>query len=299
MRRALVGPALVGILLATSARGADDGVKLSGMGEFIATYLHPDAIGDNAAGPIIQSDEAKNIWTLGGAGALDAAHGVWHLQADFSGEATANHRSKDDTYLGSFGGGLHAGWRDPELGSLGAFGGAGNLRINDDSGLDRKTVAWGIGLEGQLYLDPVTLYLQSGYLDRQTASNGGDKNVLKNAGFVRLVGRFFCGDDFKLEGEASYAQGKMDPDEDNVLIPGWGVEIEYRLPGTPISGFAGYTGAYYFQDDDTDKLFEHRGVFGVRVYIGQPSLRANDRRGASLDLPRYLQWSGITAGVLE
>lgn len=295
MRRALVGPALVGALLATPAWCVDDGVKLSGKGEFIASYVHFDEKDQG----VIQPEEASNLWTVGGGGALDAALGVWHLQADFSGEGTVHNRSADDTYLGSFGGGLHAGWRNPELGSAGVFGAVGNLGINDQVGTNRQTVAWGIGLEGQLYLDSATLYLQSGYLDRETVKQGGDPNALKNAGFVRLVGRYFCGDDFRIQAEASYAQGKMDPDGDNVLIPGWGAEIEYRIPHTPIAGFLGYTGAYYFQDDDTDKLLETRVGFGVRVYLGQPSLKANDRRGVSLDLPRYLQWNGVTAGPLE
>jgi hypothetical protein len=297
VRRALVGPALVGILLATPARGAADGVELSGKAELIATYVHLDDIHQNA--PVIQPKEAENLWTLGGGGALDAAHGAWHLQADFSGEGTVHNRSEDDTYQGSFGGGLHAGWRDPELGSLGAFGAAGNVGINDLDGSDRKTIAWGVGLEGQLYLDATTLYLQAGYLDREPVSSGGDVNALKNAGFGRLVGRYFCGDDLGFEAEASYAQGKMDPDGDNVLIAGWGADVEYRLGSTPVAGFLGYTGAYYFQDDDSDKMLEHRIGFGVRVYFGQPSLKANDRHGVSLDLPRYLQWNGVIAGPLE
>jgi hypothetical protein len=46
-------------------------------------------------------------------------------------------------------------------------------------------------------------------------------------------------------------------------------------------------------------LYEHRIGFGVRVYFGQESLRANDRHGASLDLPRYLEWNGQIAGALE
>jgi hypothetical protein len=297
VRLALAGPVLVGALLATPAVGADEGVKLSGKAEFIASYLHLDDKAGEAA--VIQPGEASNLWTVGGGGALDAGLGVWHLQTDFSGEGTVHNRSSDDTYLGSFGGGLHAGWRDPELGSLGAFGAVGNLRINDLDGKDPKTVAWGIGLEGQLYFDSTTVYLQTGYLDREPVSSGGDKDALKNAGFLRGVGRYFCGENLEFQAEASYAQGKMDPDGDNVLIAGWGAEVEYRLADTPIAGFVGYTGAYYFQDDDSDKLFENRIGFGVRVYFGQPSLKANDRHGASLELPRTLQWNGVIAGPLE
>jgi hypothetical protein len=46
-------------------------------------------------------------------------------------------------------------------------------------------------------------------------------------------------------------------------------------------------------------MLENRIGFGLRAYFGQPSLKANDRRGASLDLPRYLQWNGVIAGPLE
>lgn len=294
MRRALLAPALVGALLAAPARAADDGLKLSGEGEFIASYLH---LGDKQ--DVIQADEANDIWTLGAGATLDGALGSWHLQTDFSGEGNLNSRSASDTYLGSFGGGLHAGWRDPELGSLGAFGTVGNVRIHANGERDPRTLLWGVGLEGQLFFDPATLYVQTGYLDREAVEDGGDKAGMKNTGFVRLLGRYFIGDDFKIQAEGSYAQGRMDPDSDNLFIGGWGAELEYRLANLPVSGFLKYSGAYFFQDDDVDKMWENRIGFGVRVYFGQPSLKANDRHGASLDLPRYLQWDGLAAGTLE
>lgn len=275
--------------------GGTEGVALSARGEFLATYLHLDDRGDR----VIQGGEASNLWTLGGGGWLDAAWRALHLQLDFSGEGTVNHTSADDTYLGSLGGGLHAGWRDPELGSLGLFGAVGNVWINDEDGRDPETIAWGVGLEGQVFFDATTLYLQSGYLDRESVSSGGDIDALKNAGFVRGVARYFWGDALELEAEASFAAGKMDPDEDDVVIVGWGAELEYRLRDTPVAGFVSYTGAYYNQDDDKDELFEHRIGFGVRIYFGRGSLLANDRHGASLDLPRYLEWNGQIAGALE
>jgi len=293
----LMGLAGAGVLLACPAlgMGGADGVALSARGEFRATYLHLDDRGER----VIQGGEASNLWTLGGGGWLDASWRALHLQLDFSGEGSVDHRSADDTYLGSFGGGLHAGWRNPDLGSLGLFGAVGNVKINDRDGSDPETVVWGVGLEGQAFFDATTLYLQSGYLDRQSLSSGGDVGALNNAGFVRAVGRYFWREDLELEAEASFAAGTMDPDRDDVLIVGWRAEVEYRLRDTPIAGFVGYTGAYYNQSDDDDELFEHRIGFGVRAYFGQPSLEANDRRGASLDLPRYLEWNGQTAGALE
>jgi hypothetical protein len=292
-----IGFAGAGVLLASTAMGAAaaDSVALNARGELVATYLGLDDRGDR----VIQGGEASSYWTLGGGGWLDAAWRSLHLQLDFSGEGNLDERSANDTYLGSFGGGLHAGWRKPELGSLGLFGAVGNLKINDEDARNPETIAWGVGLEGQVFFDATTLYLQSGYLDRESVSSGGDIDALKNAGFVRGVGRYFWRDALELEAEASFAAGTMDPDQDDVVIVGWGAEVEYRLRDTPFAAFVGYTGAYYNQDDDDDELFEHRVGFGVRIYFGQASLRANDRQGASLDLPRYLEWNGQIAGALE
>ena len=295
MIRALIGSALAGVLIASPAMGGDEYVELSGKGEFRATYLHMDDRGKR----VIQVGEASNFWTLGGGGALDVVWRALNLQADFSAEGNLDETSANDTYMHSYVGGLHLGWRNPELGSFGAFGSVGHVRINSVDEHDPDTIVWGLGLEGQAFFDPFTLYLQAGYLDREPLSRGGDVDALKNAGFGRALGRYFFGDDLKLEAEASYTRCKMDPDEDNVWILGWGAELEYRLRGTPVSGFLRYTGARYDQDDDWDVLYEHRIGFGVRVYFGQESLRANDRHGASLDLPRYPEWNGQIAGALE
>jgi len=290
-----IGFAVAGALIACPAMGANDGVELAGKGEFLATYLNLDDRGKE----VIQDGEASDYWLLGGGAALGISWRALNLQADFSAEGTLDERSADDTYKHSYGGGLHVGWRDPERGSFGAFGSAGKVEINNAGDNDPDTVVWGVGLEGQAFFDPFTLYLQAGYLDRESVSSGGDIDALNNAGFGRVVGRTFCGDNFEFESEISYTQGKMDPDEDNVWILGWRAEFEYRLGDTPVSGFVGYTGARYDQDDDWDVLYEHRIGFGVRAYFGQASLKANDRRGVSLDLPRTMEWNGQIAGALE
>jgi hypothetical protein len=295
--RKLVGFALVGALVAPPAmgEGGGEGVELSGRGEFLATYLNLDDDGKN----VIQGGEASDYWILGGEGALDVGWRALHLQADFSAERTLAEKSADDTYQHAYGGGLHIGWRNPDLGSVGAFGSVGQVEVNDIDGSDPDSVVWGVGLEGQAFFDRFTLYLQAGYLDREPVSSGGDVDALKNAGFGRVVGRYFFGGDFKLEAEVSYTQGKMDPDVDNVWVLGWGTGVECQLGGTPVSGFVDYTGARYDQDDDFDVLYEHRIGFGVRVYFGQESLEVNDRYGVSLDLPRTLGWNGQIAGALE
>jgi len=290
-----IGFALVGCCVALPAMGGEEGVELSAKGELAATYLKLDDDGKD----VIQGGEVSDYWILGGGGALGVAWQALNLQADFSAEGRLDERSADDTYRHSYGGGLHVGWRNPERGSFGAFGGVGKLEINNAHGKDPDTVAWGVGLEGQVFFEPSTLYLQAGYLDRESISSGGDIDALKNAGFARAVGRYFCSDNCKLEAEVSYAQGKMDPDEDRVWILGWGADAEFRPGGWPVSGFLGYTGARYDQDDDDDVLYEHRVGIGVRVYFGQESLEANDRNGVSLELPRYLEWNGQVAGALE
>ena len=290
-----IGFALVGLSLAHAAVAADADAAISGRAQIRSTYLALDDSGKD----VIQGGEASDYWMLGGAGSIDADWGGPHLQADFSGEATLDERSADDTYRQSYGGGLHLGWRDPEVGSLGAFGSAGNVEIHDVGSSDPESVAWSAGLEGQAFFERITLYLQAGYLDRESVSSGGDVDALQNAGFGRVVARYFCGENLKLESEASFARGKMDPDSDTIWLVSWGAEAEYRSSTLPISAFAGYSGARYEQHDDSDVLYEHRIQLGARVYWGQTSLKSNDRTGASLDLPRYLEWNGQIAGALE
>lgn len=290
-----IGFAVLGLLAVVPAIAGAEGVELSARGELAAAYVNLDDAGKD----VIQGGEASDFWILGGGGAVGVAWQSLNLQADFSAEGTLDEKTADDTYLHSYGGGLHVGWRNPERGFFGAFGSVGYLEINNAHGKDPDTVAWGVGLEGQVFFEPATLYLQAGYLDRESILAGGDIDALKNAGFARSVGRYFCGENCKLEAEISYAQGKMDPDVDTVWILGWGAEAEYRPDGWPVSGFLGYTGARYDQDDDDDVLYEHRIGFGVRVYFGQESLKANDRNGVSLELPRYLEWNGQIAGALE
>jgi len=290
-----IGSAVIGILVALPAAASENDVQLSGKGQFRATYLDLE---DNGKA-VIQGGEDSHYWTLQGGGALDATWRLLNLQADFTSEGSLINGSADDTYQNSYGGGLHLGWRDPLRGSFGAFGTAGSVHINDVGNNDPKTFVFGAGLEGQLFFDPLTLYLQAGYLDREKVTSGGDIDALKNAGFVRLVGRYFVNDHLKLEPEISYTQGKMDMDGDKVWILGWGSDIEYQLCNSPVSAFIAYTGARYDQNDDNDILFEHRIGFGVRFYFGQKSLKDNDRHGVSLDLPRYLEWNGQVAGALE
>lgn len=283
------------ILCPVAAATPPPSFGLSARGEFGSTYVHLDG------GPgVVQGGEADNFWTVGGFGALDAAWQQWfHVQADVLGEANVTERSADDTYLDSYGGGLHLNLRDPELGSVGAFAGLGELVINNKPGNNPKTLSYVAGLEGQLFIDRLTLYLQGGYIDRESVEDGGDVDALADAGWGRLIGRFFPIDQVGLTTDVSYTQGRMDPDGDKVWIVGWRGEAEWRPHGWPISGFVKYTGAHYHQNDDNDDLNEHRIQFGLRFTFGQESLFANDRHGASLELPRWLQLTGETAGVLE
>lgn len=295
LTRRLLVSGLSAALIAFPAFAHDD-VVLSGLGELRSTYVYIDDVKND---DVIQAGESNDFWTLGAGGSLDAAWRAFHAQADFAGHGTVGEQSADDTEEGVHGGGLHLNLRDSDLGSIGTFGAVGKIKINDVGKNDPESVVWGIGGEAQVYIHWLTLYLQGGFLDRASLSNGGEPDALQNAGFGRGIVRGFWGDNVKLAAEASYAKGRMDPDRDDVRITGWGAEAEYRVARTPVSGFVRYTGANYHQNDDKDTLEVHRIGFGVRVYFGQPSLAANDRHGATLDLPRYLEWNGITAGTLE
>ena len=50
-------------------------------------------------------------------------------------------------------------------------------------------------------------------------------------------------------------------------------------------GFGAYRGAYFDTTTEGEQLTEHIAVVGIRYLFGAESLKANDRRGATLDQP--------------
>jgi hypothetical protein len=183
--------------------------------------------------------------------------------------------------------GGHLSLRDPGLGLIGAFvaysRGDG---INEDQGPPRKGLT--VGGEFQFYLEDLTLYGQIGYAD--VVYDSGEPEGFVDGWFVRGVGRYFFGDDMRLQAEISYGEtGDFvdgGTDSDNGHITNW--EIEFRTAlglDVPLYGFATYRGGYYDATTEEDHGEEHVGLVGLSFLFGADSLKHNDRYGATLDLP--------------
>lgn len=190
----------------------------------------------------------------GGTGSVAGLFGPLHIQGDVFGDWT--NLDHDAT---NYGGGGHLGFADPERGALELTGAYQNLEL--DTVLDDPL--WRVGGEGELYLDPVTLGAQAGYV------RDGDTN--QDGYYVRGLLRLYPIPDLKLEGVGGVGRiaGNTSPVARAL--------VEYRPGGWPIGLFARWEAAF---DDSVD---QHIAVAGVRLYLAglrlDPgmSLRALDR----------------------
>ena len=96
-------------------------------------------------------------------------------------EAASRRTSRTHSYL--IGG--HINWRDSQRGLFGVFAGAGDA--GGGFGPARRHVVGGV--EGQLYWNQFTLYVQGGY---DTVVGGFIFDGEPHAWFVRGTGRYFC-----------------------------------------------------------------------------------------------------------
>ena len=236
--------------------------------------------------------ETSRAWVLGGAGRVNYwwsrnASIQFDVQGDgasYSGNTSGPTRFSAQSYL--IGG--HVSWRD-ERGLLGGFAGAG------DASQDEFTPAAArhgiIGAEGQLYWNALTLYGQGGYDSTigSLSSVPGTTDTV-HAWFLRGTARYYINPNLRLEGTALYANGAHDLaggvpalDFDTWL---WRAKIEYKLDASPFALFAAYQGTRSNLDSgiDTEHVTDNRFLAGLRIYLGDKTLRVNDTSGATLDI---------------
>lgn len=199
--------------------------------------------------------------------------------------------------------GAHASWRDPARGLLGVFGAVGSAYNTFEVKPEAHTNGWMVGGEGQVYHGDWTFYAQAGYADFPYDLEGGLDEGFVDGWFVRGLARLFVGTDSLIEAEFSYGHtdAYLDPSgfTDNGEIWNWGIKGKKRLGSAmPIYGVLGYRGGTYYADQDLDRLTEHVVYAGISVMWGASSLRENDRRAATLDMPLLpLRASGITESL--
>jgi Chaperone of endosialidase len=287
--------------------GAPAPPPLSG---YIELYSGGGATTDQVDPPSLFVTPFKNRfddWVLGGAG-----RGNWwatqnlNLQLDIQAEGNSykmpsslldpgtNHNFSTVSYLAA----VHANFRDPQMGLLGAFGGVGDVSGNTLTaiGTNSSGVRHALGgLEGQYYWNMLTLYGQGGY---DSTLDFGNSTVVTNAHawFGRGTARYFVTPDFMLEGTGQYANGRMEfgpffgslTNSFNTWL--WRAKAEWRPGPLPFSFFATYEGSRTEfgtspQSQTTgEKVTDNRFMGGVRLYLGTDTLLANDRHGTSLDV---------------
>ncbi|HWX29001.1 MAG TPA: tail fiber domain-containing protein [Steroidobacteraceae bacterium] len=250
-----------------------------------------------------------NGWPIGGAG-----RGNWWATNDFSVQMDAQAEgtqyivppdlvgpgfsAKFSTLSYLVGG--HANFRNSQTGLIGVFGAIGDASGNITTDT-LFTTSRGVrhasgGLEGQYYWNALTLYGQVGYdasLDMGNTASVDDVH----AWFVRGTARYFFMPNFMVEGTAQYSKGAVGFTSFGLATPDTGFDMwraslkaEWRPWTMPFSIFGKYeyNQTNYAQNTvrftPNERIAENRVMGGIRFYLGQNTLLANDRTGATLDI---------------
>jgi len=277
------------------------------VGGYIEAYTAAAWDKDTFQNPVFGPNNATyHGWVLGGAG-----RGNWwatpsvSLQLDAQAEGTQytvpsnllapgfnGHFSTLDYLIAG-----HVNWRNQQTGLLGVFGGIGDAGGNvSTGGFNNNGVRHGlIGAEGQYYLGALTLYGQGGYDATMSSGNIAFFNSV-HAWFLRATGRYFIDPNLMIEGTAQYDRGAVGYPA-AIAVPStgftmwqWRAKVEWKPSTLPFSFFAAYQGSrngYGFSAATgtvSEKVTDNRAVVGLRLYMGENTLLANDRAGATLDI---------------
>jgi hypothetical protein len=233
----------------------------------------------------VDLDEGTDL-TIAGYGMVSIPLGeAFSAQLDGQGELYDRASQNEDDPQGAYMLGGHLSLRDPGMGLIGIFVGAG-MGQNDDAEDDGDGIGYIAGVEGQLYLDQFTFYAQGGWGDIIVDDN--PEEGFNSGWFVRGVARYFFTDDFLLQAEVSYGEvGQYIDGDDDGEFWNWGAQAKMRLSESmPIYGTLEYRGGnYWTADQDGDEAEEHVGLIGLSFAFGVDNLFENDRRGATLDTP--------------
>ncbi|TPN75484.1 hypothetical protein FJ988_29095 [Mesorhizobium sp. CU3] len=272
MYRLFLGAALAAT--ATSAFAADAPVILdqelaqphiSGYGELYLGGLYFSVPGDHETGTGAGGAVRVNF-------PIDAR---WNIQTD----AVVDSLWVQGTNIYSYGGAVHAYWRDPSSYALGGF--ATLNGYGGDEGLsDANLYSFSIGPEAQAYFGNVTVYGQV-YYGQLRAS--GESEHFDNWG-GRGVVRFFAQDNLRFDGELGFSRlsatgGHLD------TVTG-ALQATYRFAGTPWSVFGRYQWDHLTISEASGSVNVHKYVVGLSASFGSDTLLSQDRSGATMDTYR-------------
>jgi hypothetical protein len=235
---------------------------------------------------------AVNTWLSSGMSVQFSAHAEGTSGYDYDCCSYTEAR-----FSGIMGG--HVALRDPNshaVGVFAAFTGTNNMAYDGANG-----GALG-GIEAQKYLGNLTLY---GQLGLGGQFNDAQAGMIDDYWFIRGVARYFINPNLRVDGEISYADGDHQKwygeSGGSIDILSWGLGIENRLTGSPFSFFAGYAGDRIKGQADfcnnSNEVTQHTFLVGAKMNFGEPTLLANDRHGATFDLPKFhraMPWSEVS-----
>lgn len=236
------------------------GPRVSGHVEAYLGGLWLDAEGGN-----------QNAWVAGGAARLNyPIDARWNIQGDLF----ADGAWFDEGDLNSYGGALHAYWRDPNSFALGAFTSVTGYGGDVPSGY----YSFAVGPEAQVYLDNLTLYGQV-YYSQLRNSNISDHADIWGG---RAVARYFAQPNLRFDGEVGYRS--LDVINGGTDVVTLAFQANYRFDNTPWTVFGRYQFDHLSADNSDANL--HKLVVGVRATFGADTLMDEDRNGATMDTPR-------------
>jgi opacity protein-like surface antigen len=209
-----------------------------------------------------------DAWIFGGAARANyMVTDRWNVQGDLFGESMRFDEGNRD----SLGVGAHVYWRDPNSFAAGVFAST----TSPVSGPNVREFV--VGPEAQVYFGDLTLYGQAYF------GQIGPRDDSVDLWGARGVARYFIHDNFKVEGEIAYQA--IDELFDGIDRWTLAAQADYRFDNTPFSVF----GRYQFDNVHLEAepgLDTHAIVVGFRGTFGADTLKAEDRFGATMDLPR-------------
>ena len=214
------------------------------------------------------------------------------IQTDFKYEYNSNAFTDDYDLFGPRYGGqgaIHFTWRDPSSFLFGVVGGAGR------SNFGALDLDYGfVGLEGQVYLNDVTLYAQGGAINYDPR-NRDTSGQFDNGYFGRAVVRWFIDDASRLQLEGTYLTADFSGDYGEIDIFSAGARYDFSLTGFPVFGdlplFVAYRGTFRdscvgSREAGMSDVVDHAFMIGSS-YSFSGGLIAVDRQGATLDTPYF------------
>jgi hypothetical protein len=226
-------------------------------------------------------DDSTDLVISGSASLAMAFGKSWSAQLDVLGEQVTMGDDLDQ-YSSMQGIGVHLSHRMPGEGLIGVFAGYGR-----GSPTDEETWSGGwVGIEGQLWLENITLAAQAALLDISDFNGGDDEGLDEDAFLLRGIGRYFFTHDVKAEVEVAYVEASnvIDGDDDGNAFE-WGVSVQARLADAPLYGTLSYRNGHYDATTEDDEGDVSTVSVSLSYLFGTNSLMENDRSGASLDTP--------------